>query len=295
MIMTRFTQWIVVIALCCSLSAAQAFVAPSDAQHGVSEGSRSRGISSQAVERLIESRDIIDNAANIIFKTDGKRLSSLCGRFALERRESHEAAVRAFLYANSELFNLPAERSALNFTGERSAGGSRQFNYRMKISDIPVEDSEISVYVGNDNAVVLVNGSFPVIGEIANSISLDAASAIAIAERQLGLQKKRINSSAEPLIHVAENVGRVCYRVHVAAAQPLGDWEMLIDAESGAEVSRRNLMRFYDGKGSTYVSHPLKCEPTVEVLPDLIDGTLKGKYADIHNDETSNAVGLSST
>ena len=75
--MTRFTQWIVVVALCCSLSTAQAFVAPSEAQYGVSEGSRSRGVYSQVVERLIESPDIIDNAANIIFKTDGKCLSSL--------------------------------------------------------------------------------------------------------------------------------------------------------------------------------------------------------------------------
>jgi len=293
--MTRFTQWLVIVVICCSLSTAQGFVAPSDAEYGVSEGSHSRGISSLTVGRLLESSDIADNTVNVIFKADGKRLSSLYGRFALERRESREADVRAFLYANRDLFNLPAERSVFDFTGERSAGGSRQFNYRMKISDIPVEDSEISVHVGNDNAVALVNGSFPIVGEIANSISLDAASAIAIAEKHLGLEKKRQNSSAEPLIHVEESVGRVCYRVHVAAARPLGDWELLIDAESGAEVSRRNLMRFYDGKGSTYVSHPLKCEPTVEVLPDLIDGTLKGKYADIHNDETSNAVGLSST
>jgi len=288
--MTRFTPWLVVIVLCCSLSTAQAFVAPADAQYGVSEGSCSRGSSSQTVGRLLASSDIAENIVNIIFKADGKRLSSLRGRFALERRESCEAAVRDFLYGSRELFNLPAERSALDYTGERSGGGSRQFNYRMKISDIPVEDSEISVHVGNDNEVVLVNGSFPVVGEIANSISLNAASAIAIAEELLSLQKKRQTSSAELLIHVDDDIGRVCYRVHVAAARPLGDWELLIDAESGAEVSRRNLMRFYDGKGSTYVSHPLKCEPTVEVLPDLIDGTLKGKYADIHNDETANAV-----
>ncbi|KAF1083511.1 MAG: hypothetical protein GQF41_0289 [Candidatus Rifleibacterium amylolyticum] len=288
--MTRFMQLIVFVALCCSLSAAQAFVAPEEKHNVLRSDDNGRPASTRAIEGVMSSADILEKAEQVIFTADGSRVSSVRGRFAFERRESSEAAVRAFLLAHRSLFNLPDDRSMLEFSGDRSGGGSRQFNYQMRICDIPVEASEIAVYVGNDNEIVLINGSFPIVGEIANSISLDAAAAIAIAEKQLGLQKRRVNSSAERLIHVEENVGRVCYRVHVAAAQPLGDWELLIDAESGAEVSRRNLMRFYDGKGSTYVSHPLKCEPTVETLPDLIDGTLKGRYADIHNDETANAV-----
>lgn len=245
--------------------------------------------SSEKLELLAGNENLLKQTEQVIFNKNGETVLSICGNFAAERGDSNKERVRNFLLQHSSVFNIARSGSNLSFVKETSGGGTRHFHYRMQAGELPVENSEITVRLGKNGQIRQIDGSFPEIDNFSNEVRLSSAEAVAMAESFLKLEEKRSNTGSEKFVRVKDRSASICYRVLIPARKPLGDWEIIIDAGSGEEVSRKNLLIFYEGKGSTYVSHPLKCDVSVEALPHLIDGTLKGKFADIHNDETANA------
>lgn len=246
--------------------------------------------SSEKLEAIAESDELLANASHVIFSEDGTRLSSLSGNFLADQRNTNEETVRSFLLENGGLFNILRNSANLHFVEETTGGNGRHFRYHMQVADLPVEDSEILVHLGNTDQIRQIDGSFPEVDEVNMNAAITSEEAEKLAEGFLKIESRRAKSRLEKFIRVENRIGKVFYRVLTPAEKPLGDWEVIIDAETGEEKGRKNLLVFYEGKGSTYVSHPLKCDVTVEPLPDLVDGTLRGKFADIHNDETSNAI-----
>jgi len=245
--------------------------------------------SSEKLALITGNEELLNQTERVIFSKNGETVLSICGNFATERGDSDEERVRNFLLQHGSVFNIARSGDNLSFVKETNGGGIRHFHYRMQAGELPVENSEITVRLGKDGQIRQIDGSFPEIDNFNSEVRLSSAEAVAMAESFLKLEKKRSNTNSEKFISVRNRTASICYRVLIPARKPLGDWEIIIDARSGEEVSRKNLLIFYEGKGSTYVSHPLKCDISVEALPHLIDGTLKGKFADIHNDETANA------
>lgn len=274
----------------CLCLPASAFVAPDNTDSKQPLVKNCRQASSNCIEKLVADVEISSNADLVVFSADGSVISSLRGNFPLATGASDENAIRSFLLEHAPLFNLHRQQGCLNFAGAGQIGRNQYFHYNMLIDGMPVENAEIVVHLGANNCIKLINGVFPEIDAVETAINITSQQAERRAEDCLKIISKRAGNITDRLIHLDGKTGRACYRVQIAANKPLGDWEILIDGKSGEEISRRNLMVYFDGKGSTYVSHPLKCEPTVETLPDLVDNTLRGKFADIHNDETSNAV-----
>lgn len=245
--------------------------------------------SSEKLELISADEELLKQTDQVIFSKYGENILSISGNFQTERGNSDEERVRNFLLKHGPVFNIARNGSNLSFVKETSGGGTRHLHYQMRVGELPVENSEIAVRLGKDGQIRQIDGSFPEIADFSGEVRLSSAEAVAMAESFLKLEKKRSDTGSEKFIHVRDRSASICYRVLIPARKPLGDWEIIIDGRSGEEVSRKNLLVFYEGKGSTYVSHPLKCDVSVETLPHLVDGTLKGKFADIHNDETTNA------
>lgn len=277
---------VAVMVLVCSMAMA---ITSTLNEQKIAKATKAVRVSSEKLSLITDNEELLKQTERIIFNKNGETVFSICGNFATERGGSDEERVRNFLLQHDSVFNIARDGSNLSFVKEISGGGTRHLQYRMQVGELPVEDSEITVRLGKDGQIRQIDGSFPEIDNFSSEVRLSRAEAVTMAESFLKLEKKRSNAGSEKFIRVKNRSARICYRVMIPARKPLGDWEIIIDARSGEEISKKNLLVFYEGKGSAYVSHPLKCNVSVEALPHLIDGTLKGKFADIHNDETANA------
>jgi Zn-dependent metalloprotease len=78
------------------------------------------------------------------------------------------------------------------------------------------------------------------------------------------------------------------YVTRIAVDEPIGDWEILIDAETGEALKVNNEMAFREartGKGRVFVTNPLLCEATVEPLHHLNTSNCIGLYARVINED----------
>ena len=124
----------------------------------------------------------------------------------------------------------------------------------------------------------LIHGSFPTLGKFPDQEVLTAGTASALAEILLKVQKRRAPVRCHREWHVNSTICRLAWIVQVPSEEPLGDFEVELDAETGIEISRKNHLFFHSGTGSVFEHHPLVASASLASLPDLIDATLAGKY-----------------
>ena len=117
-----------------------------------------------------------------------------------------------------------------------------------------------------------------------------------MATRLVGVTGWRGVATATRLVLAEPQHSRQVWLVSLPAAQPLGDWDVLLDAVTGAELSRENRMFFsWTGKGSAFRHHPLVSSVTVEPFPYLVRNDLTGDFVYMVNadgDEATSAASI---
>ncbi|MFZ2961059.1 MAG: M36 family metallopeptidase [Candidatus Ozemobacteraceae bacterium] len=262
--------------------------------------------SEEAIKSLTADPSISGGTELVVLNSDGKRVSSLRGVLSLplgENSEDIERSAKSWLYDHAQLFNLPNQRSdeVVQLKCVREANATHLV-YGMSVNGIPVHESLIDVHIGNDRRVMLANGSFPTIREVTNQMTMEKETAIAAGERLLNGKGYRGKALADLVIFPEKSgTARVGWLVRLPLVQPLGDWELVIDAETGAELSRRNQMMFStrenpkdpkdpkdpekpNGRGAVYLKHPLVSSVTVELLYHLASQSLEGPFAKVCNE-----------
>ncbi|HOT27512.1 MAG TPA: M36 family metallopeptidase [Candidatus Ozemobacteraceae bacterium] len=251
---------------------------------------------SENLIRAVTSRNADIRHVDLLVATeDGQRLNSLRGDLSEKLSGDKALAARRYIQRNAKLFNLPVTKddNMLKMIRNEEAAGATHVAFQMNLDGVPVHEAEISLHIGKDDRVQLANGSFPTINEIINQITISRQDALAAAKRSLGIKKIRGVAKAEMVVHPEKNVGRMAYLVKMGALEPLGDWEVLIDAETGKEISRVNQMVFaeaHTGKGNVFVNHPLAAPASVETLNNLLTHGLEGLYCKAVNEDTAGSV-----
>ncbi|MFZ2956690.1 MAG: M36 family metallopeptidase [Candidatus Ozemobacteraceae bacterium] len=260
--------------------------------------STTRAVSSNKLLSSFISPGLLKNNVEMLAVTeDGQRLSSMRGNLSEPLSGNIEEAARNYVLENSHLFNLPVSRNSdfLKVVRNEESNGIFHVSFGWRIDGVRVQNALIEIHVGRDNVVQLVNGSFPTIKKIVNNVVITAAEAIEAAGNAAALKTLRGKPKAE-LVVVPDESGKaqMVYIVQIPASDPMGDWELLIDAETRKEISRLNQMRFADGEasglGSVYVNHPSAGPVQSVKLYYLTTHTLKGTYADVTNEDTSTGV-----
>lgn len=251
---------------------------------------------SENLIRAVTSRNVdIRNVDLLVATEDGQRLGSLRGDLSEKLSGEKALAARRYIQRNAKLFNLPVTKddSMLKMIRNEEAAGATHIAFQMNLDGVPVHEAEISVHIGKDERVQLANGSFPTINEITNQINIGRQDALAAAKRALGIKKLRGVAKAEMVVHPEKNTGRMAFLVKMGALEPLGDWEILIDADTGKEISRHNQMVFADthtGKGNVFVNHPIAAPASVETLNSLTTHGIEGLYCKAVNEDTAGSV-----
>ncbi|MBF0547913.1 MAG: M36 family metallopeptidase [Candidatus Riflebacteria bacterium] len=256
--------------------------------------------SSKIMSSLIKKGDILKGLEMVSLTSDGSRLSSLRGNLTDPISGDLINGAKSYILSNSELFNLPSTRAPevikqVNLVEEN---GCTHVTFGMNLNGVRVRDGLIQVNIGQNKVIQLVNGSFPTVEEITNQTSIAADEAIALAQKAVGATSLRGKAKAELVVLPQDNGKAImAYEVQIPSENPLGDFEVLINASNGQEVSRLNQMVFADsvagevtGVGSVYLINPLVSQITNENLPHLTSTSLKGAYANVLNGKGDVAV-----
>ncbi|HNV72411.1 MAG TPA: PepSY domain-containing protein, partial [Candidatus Ozemobacteraceae bacterium] len=252
-------------------------------------------IAPEALDALLENSSVAEGASMVTFSEDGKSFSSARGTLSEPLSGDLSEAGLNYILKNATLFNVPVNKGKdlLKVVRNEEAAGASHVSYAMVLNGVPVYGALIELHIDKNRQVQLANGALPTIKEVTNQITIGRIEAIAAAKRAVGISKIRSVARAELAVKAESDNGRMVYVVKIAAAEPLGDWEVLIDAETGKEISRLNQMMFADpvtGRGDVYPFNPLVSDVSEQDLPHLTTNTLKGLYCNVVNDDGPTAV-----
>jgi len=121
-------------------------------------------------------------------------------------------------------------------------GGTTVYRFQQRVSGVNVLDAQAVVSDPKGAPPALVADSSKPNIERAPSPQIERAVAVETAIRAAQVRRLRAHSSARLAIDPGAG-GTLVWRVVIPSAQPLGDFEVLVDAVSGAVVRIRNLLQ----------------------------------------------------
>ncbi len=257
-------------------------------------------ISPKLIDSVLADEAIAKGVDLMVVSDNGQQLESAIGNLSDPLKGDLAQATKKYILSHAAVFNIPATKNdnLLKLVKQTEAAGGNHFFYQMDIEGVAVHEAVIDIHVGKDRRVQLTNGSFPTIKEIKNQITLGRIEAIAAATRAAGIKSARGSAKAELVVYPVDGNAVMAYRVRISSKNPLGDFDVLIDAETGKEISVLNQLVFagetHEGKGGVYLHSPLKGSATVEILPHLTSTALEGLYANAVNEDGPGSVSTDS-
>ncbi|MBU1108992.1 MAG: M36 family metallopeptidase [Candidatus Riflebacteria bacterium] len=244
----------------------------------------------KAIDGLVADEKLAEGVDLMIVSPD-ERLFSLRGNLSEPLITDGSTEAENFIRNHASLFNLPAQidSDCIRLVKLAQKDTVRHISFQMMVNNFPVRDSMIDIHVGKNGVIELINGSFPTIQKVQNQLAITHDQAVSAAMAAIGYAIVSGDKQAELQILPVGNDGLLVYCVRLSSDNPIGDFEMLIDAEDGKEISRQNLM-VYTGIGMVYTSSPISGPVSKEDLPHLSSHSLKGEFADVTNADGESAV-----
>lgn len=223
-------------------------------------------------------------------------------RFGGSLREPEQSA-RRFLRHYQQVLGIE-DLGALKTVSVRHGLHSAHTRFVQEVRGIPVFGGDLSVHQGRDGSITAVHSHLrvePGTGPIRAPIV--RRSAVRLAEEAVGLQEERL-APRHRRVWFADKKSqlRIAHEVWVYAADPLGDFLVVVDGHSGKILFRENRMAFAEGEALVFWPNPMQTtgntglqdngdattsvldgERVLVTLEGLDEGTgrLKGEYADL--------------
>ncbi len=162
----------------------------------------------------------------------------------------------------------PAELSLMRSTA--APGGGLIQRYTQRVDGLPVFDAEVvAVGVPSDGSRLISDSTVSGIeapdasGAISRGAAIDRASAV------VGLERLRSKASAE--LGIDPGSGDLVWRVVLPAWQPLGDFEVTLDANTGDRIRVRDLVQHLTGAARIFNPNPVVTQNGYSGLKDRND------------------------
>jgi hypothetical protein len=149
----------------------------------------------------------------------------------------------AFLNAHHTLLGLDKDLANLQLTSTRHGLASSHLVYQQTLASRPVYGAYLSVHLDSAGQIQVVhNRTLPGLRLETIAPQISAVEAVQLARAAIQFGAPRANSPAPELVvlPMAGDLGRLAWRVMIAAAHPQGDWEVLLDAGTGQVIKRYN-------------------------------------------------------
>jgi Zn-dependent metalloprotease len=174
-----------------------------------------------------------------------------------------EQIARTFLQENSDAFQLSGPGTSLLTDNVQTVLGSSHIRFTQTYQGIPVFRGDVVVSVnGNSEVSMVINNSKDAI-QVASTIPLvSEEDALQIARERVGIKGRTTGKPdrSELMIYRTENwIDHLAHRVLMTNEDPMGDWQVFIDALTGEVLSVEDLFanERVQGSGYVYLSDPL--------------------------------------
>jgi hypothetical protein len=170
---------------------------------------------------------------------------------------SPEIVARGFLSEQQTKLGIESDSSSLKTRRVEHVPGGSHIRFSQMYRGIPVHHGEIVVSVNEANEVgMMVTTTRPKIRLSSITPAFGPENALRIARGALKAQSPALGSSQHAELTVFRTSAgddRLAYRVTSVLEDPPGDWELIIDAQTGEELSREDR---YVKHNETSVSSP---------------------------------------
>lgn len=278
---------ILIISLFCSFLicvACEAGTCPSAA------GSPLQGPSADLVKSLVQDPLLSGGVAAVGFSADGQALRSLRGELSEPLSGDPVESARTFILEHRNLFNVPSDMEAATLVAIRNdvVDGVRHLAFGLELNGRQLHQTMIDLHIGRDRRIHFVTGSFPTISDLRRGTEISVEAALKLAHKAIDFKRSRGEVSIDRVLTVRETVIVPAYFIRIPAAEPLGDFAILLDGLDGTVLDVENELKFFNrnpGRGSVYKIHPNLSPLTIEPLPHLLNDTLKGRFVDVLNED----------
>ena len=193
------------------------------------------------------------------------------------RAGSPEAMAREFLASrHAQLGLASAEPATLTRTSLREGSHFSVVRFTQMQDGLPVYGSDIAVSVKPNGQILHVaNASVRGLDAAKSTRTIDksAADAVAIARQYLGLGELRLQKTRQMVFVAADGTNHVVWRVNAIGKETFtGDWEVLVDANSGAVLLARDVAAYADGTGKVHSPDPLSHARVAYGQAGYVDG-----------------------
>ena len=200
------------------------------------------------------------------YRADGTAIT--LGRPAYQARIADpESMAREFIVARQRLLGLGVQPGTLVRTGLREGRQFSVVRFSQTSGGLPVYGSDIAVSVTSNGRIIHVANSAvrgvvelagPATKKVATASARSAADAVAIARQYLGLGELRLEKTRQMVFVDADGSNRVVWCVNaIGKAKFTGDWELVIDANSGEVLRARDVAAYADGTATVHTPDPL--------------------------------------
>jgi Zn-dependent metalloprotease len=174
----------------------------------------------------------------------------LSGGLTAPLGKNPEEAARFFLTGHGEVLARKTVEGELTHAKTTRSPAGHHVRFTHVRQGLPVIGAGVTVHMDDTMRVRMVTArprgvvlAAPTKAEIPADTAMHAAKTAVKVAGAL-----RADAKAELALLPEEGADRLVYRVSVPARQPLGDWEVLVDAKSGAVLSQRNLLQRAHGQ-----------------------------------------------
>lgn len=169
-----------------------------------------------------------------------------------------EEAARAFLKERGKTFGItPGQVDNLRRTRTLSHRNTEIVRFQQTLQGVPVFGGEVVVMRhAQSKRIQWVHSRFFPDLNVSTTPKLSASQAYAIAQSQLPF--RTIQRTLDPeLVVYPEGKGRLAWRVLIPSTDPIGDWEIFVDAHTGEVFFIRDQAHYADGSGMVWFPDPL--------------------------------------
>ncbi len=203
--------------------------------------------------------------------------------------DSAQELVSAFLKTHHNALGLNKDLTDLRMLSTRRGLESSHVVYQQLLAGRPVYGAYLSVHLdGTGQVQVLHNRTLPDLRLATVATQVSAVDAVRQARAAIQFGAPRASSPAPELVvlPLTDDLARLAWRVMISAAQPQGDWEVLLDAGSGQVIKRYNRLVLARGQVlDAAAPQPARqgALPLRTLTLQGLDGSgwLRGEYVDV--------------
>ena len=173
-----------------------------------------------------------------------------------------EQIARQYLLDNAKRFGIQQDKAELKTIASKVTRGGSHVFFDQQINGIPVHASRISVNLNNRNAVTFIANNYrpiPAGKTLPAKPAFDEQQAIEIARAYLGVSGRLLGPERAALMYFesADRGFELSWRVIIPTEQPLGDWEIFVNALDKRIIQVRDMRMTADGQGMIWDPDPL--------------------------------------